>query len=237
MQRAGMSLAGVVGRSEMHTERLAKELNCTAIRLGQPLPAAALRMIAVSDDAIRTVAQALPPDGTPVVHVSGSSPLELLEGHAHRGVLWPIQSLSPGSPIDLSQVPLVIDADDPSFLGDLRGLAEQLSSMVVHLPYEQRKRLHLAAVIASNFPVFLLREAERLLKERQIAPQLLHPLWRSVTQKAMEDADSAVTGPARRGDQRTITSQLELLADEPDLRRAYAALSELIMHTYHSNDR
>ena len=35
------------------------------------------------------------------------------------------------------------------------------------------------------------------------------------------------TGPARRGDVNTLAKQLELLADEPELRRAYAALSNL----------
>ncbi len=237
LRRAGIPLVAIVGRDQAKTQELAEELGCPSFSLKNSFPHADLRIIAVSDDAIKGVAEALPKDGTPVAHLSGSKSLELLTGHAHRGVLWPIQSFSPGSPIDLAHVPLVVDADDDTTLGLLRDLAHKLSSSVVHLPFEQRRRLHLSAVIASNFPVFLLREAERLLEDHKIDPALLHPLWRAATDKAILGANQAVTGPARRGDVKTIAQQMDLLADEPELRRAYAALSDLILHTYHPTDR
>jgi predicted short-subunit dehydrogenase-like oxidoreductase (DUF2520 family) len=237
LRRAGIPLVGIAGRDPARVQALAKELSCPSFGLKDTLPHADLRILAVSDDAIKTVADGLPKDGTPVVHLSGSKSLALLAGRAHRGVLWPVQSFSPGGPIDLAHVPLVVDADDDATLDLLRDLAAKLSSTVVHLPFDQRQRLHLSAVIASNFPVFLLREAERLLLDHQIDPALLHPLWRSATDKALHGADRAVTGPARRGDVKTIAQQMDLLADEPELRSAYSALSDLILHTYHPKDR
>lgn len=237
LRRAKVELAGVAGRDAGKTEELAGSLGCAALRLTDALPRADLRMLAVSDDAIAPVAEGLPRDGTPLVHASGSKSLELLNGHAHRGVLWPIQSFSPGAPIDFSAVPVVVDASDAHTLALLQALAGRLSSTVVHLPFAKRQRLHLSAVITSNFPVFLLREAERLLVDHGIDPGLVHPLWTSSTEKALLNADQAVTGPARRGDVKTIEQQLRLLADEPELRRAYAALSELILHTYHPETR
>jgi predicted short-subunit dehydrogenase-like oxidoreductase (DUF2520 family) len=237
LRRAGIPLAGVAGRNAERTAALAKELDAPAFMLDGPLPACALRILAVSDDAIGPVAAMLPVDGTMLIHLSGSKPLELLAPHEHRGVLWPIQSFSPGPPVDLSHVPLVVDAGDVATLNALRELAHELSATVVQLPHEQRRRLHLSAVIASNFPVFLLREAERLLRDHAIDPALLHPLWAQATHKALSGADRAVTGPARRGDVDTIRQQLGLLADEPELRRAYSALSALILHTYHPDQR
>ncbi|MBX2981473.1 MAG: DUF2520 domain-containing protein [Flavobacteriales bacterium] len=237
LRRSGVELAGVVGRDMGKTQELAKALECPAFGLADALPPADLRMLAVSDDAIATVAEGLPRDGTPVVHASGSKSLVLLSGHAHRGVLWPIQSFSPGPPIDFSDVPLVVDADDAGTLSKLQALAGRLSSTVVHLPFAKRQRLHLSAVITSNFPVFLLREAERLLLDHGIDPGLVHPLWKASSEKALLNADQAVTGPARRGDVKTIEQQLQLLSDEPDLRRAYAALSDLIFRTYHAQHR
>jgi len=237
LHRADVPLVGIAGRDQAKAQVLAKELGCASFSLNDTLPHADLRILAVSDDTINKVGEMLPKDGTPVAHLSGSKSLDLLAGHAHRGVLWPIQSFSPGSPIDLSRVPLVVDADDDATLALLRDVAERLSSTVVHLPFDQRQRLHLSAVIASNFPVFLLREAERLLRDHQIDPALLHPLWHSAKDKAERGADQAVTGPARRGDVKTIEQQMDLLTNEPELRRAYAALSDLILHTYHPKDR
>lgn len=234
---AGLRLAGVAGRDAVRCQELAKQVDGTAFNLEGPLPKADLRILAVSDDAIRSVAEQLPNDGTPLVHLSGSKPLDLLLPHAHRGVLWPIQSFSPGPPVQFSEVPLVVDADDEETLNAVQGLAALLSRTVVHLPFSLRQRLHLSAVIAANFPAFLLREAERLLTAEDIPPELLHPLWKATTKKALRNADNAVTGPARRGDVRTIARQMELLDHEPELRRAYAALSDLILRTYHPDNR
>lgn len=237
LRGAGVPIAGLVGRDETKASALAKEFQCMAFRLKDALPPADLRILAVSDDALHPVAGMLPPDGTSTIHLSGSKALDLLLPHAHRGVLWPIQSFSPGKPIPFQDVPLVVDADDDTTLELLRDLAARLSSTVVHLPFPLRQRLHLSAVIAANFPTFLLREAERLLIAHDIAPDLLHPLWKATTEKALHGADNAVTGPARRGDVLTIAQQMDLLTDEPELRSAYAALSDLIIHTYHPGTR
>ncbi len=237
LRGAGISIAGVVGRDKVKTVELAIALGCPAFGLKETLPRSDLRILAVSDDAISLLAEILPIDRTPTIHLSGSKPVDLLQPHEHRGVLWPIQSFSPGMPISFQNVPLIVDADDEATLGLLRELAERLSSTVVNLPFPLRQHLHLSAVIASNFPTFLLREAERLLTAHKIAPDLLHPLWKATTEKALHGADNAVTGPARRGDIDTIAQQMDLLAGEPDLRRAYAALSDLIIHTYHPETR
>ncbi len=237
LRAAGITLAGVAGRNSAQTTELATEIACPAFSLTDTLPQADLRILAVSDDAIHEVANTLPVDGTPVIHLSGSKPLELLFPHIHRGVLWPIQSFSPGSPVSFSDVPVVIDAEDAPTLTLLQDLAQRLSSSVVQLPFTQRQRLHLSAVITSNFPVFLLREAERLLVDHGIDPGLVQPLWKASTEKALVNADQAVTGPARRGDVKTIEQQLQLLSNEPDLRRVYAALSDLIFRTYHAHPR
>ncbi|MBP8823288.1 MAG: DUF2520 domain-containing protein [Flavobacteriales bacterium] len=233
LYRSGVVLAGVAGRDLARTRELAREWDCTGFPLNGPLPEAGLRVLAVSDDAIVHLAALLQADGTPVVHLSGTNPMDLLRPHVHRGVLWPVQSFSPGVPMDFTEVPLVVDATDEPTLQLLGGIAGRLSRTVVRLPFEQRQQLHVSAVVASNFPVFLLREAERLLVKHGIDPQLVLPLWKASTHKAMDGADRSVTGPARRGDRGTVERHLQLLADEPELRRAYAALSDLILHTYH----
>jgi predicted short-subunit dehydrogenase-like oxidoreductase (DUF2520 family) len=237
LKNAGVPIVGVAGRDATKANALATELATKAFPLKGPLPAADIRLIGVSDDAIDEVAAQLPKDGTITVHTSGARPLDLLKGHDHIGVLWPIQSLSPGVPADLSNVPLVIDASDESTLSALRKLAASISGYVVDLDHEKRSILHLAAVLAGNFPAFLLMQAERILLENHLDPHLVHPLWNTTAHKATLGAKEAVTGPARRGDIRTIAQHLDRLTSDPDLRRAYAVLSDLILRTYHPDKR
>jgi predicted short-subunit dehydrogenase-like oxidoreductase (DUF2520 family) len=148
-------------------------------------------------------------------------------------VLWPILSLSPGAPLDLSRVPVVIDSSDREARAVMLAAAGAISTQVHELPHKQREGLHLAATLASNFPVFLLGEAGRLLKGQNLDPQLLVPLWKAVTERAaLIGPDEALTGPARRGDRKTIDKHLLRLTGERDLRRAYAMLSRMILHAH-----
>ena len=226
-------LVGVAGRNLKALNELALFLDRRAYGLHEPLPKVDLILLAVSDDAIAEVAAALPAADAVVAHTAGAKDMDVLAPHAHRGVLWPIQSLSHGAPVDMREVPLVVDGNDEKALGMLDELARRLSDSVLQLPHGRRQHIHLAAVLASNFPVFLLGEARRLLREQQLPPDLLMPLWRMTASKAAAIGPAeALTGPARRGDLETIQKHLDLLTPEPELRRAYELLSEMILHAH-----
>ncbi len=227
--RSGQTLVGVAGRNTALTEALAQALGTAAFALDAPLPDAALNLLAVSDDAITAVGARLGARSGVVVHLSGASELDRLLPHAHRGVLWPVMSLSPGAPLDLREVPMVVDANGPQAREALLRLAKGLSGHVEELGGEQRRLVHLAAVVAANFPVALFAEARALLLKNDIGPDLLTPLWTSTAAKAAAvGPEAALTGPARRGDRSTVDRHLALLATDPDLQRIYRAISERI---------
>lgn len=233
MVRAGWPLVGVAARNTAALNDLARFLDRPALDLAKPLPEVGLVVLAVSDDAIAEVAGALPDTNAVVAHTAGAMDLEVLAPHAHRGVLWPIQSLSHGAPADFGDVPMVVEGSDGGARDTLLALARKLSSSVMELGIDQRRRVHLAAVVAANFPVFLLGEARRLLREAKLPPDLLMPLWRGTAARAAAiGPEQALTGPARRGDRQSIESHLALLEGDPDLRRTYALLSARILEAH-----
>lgn len=231
--KAGVKLNGLVGRDLTRAKDLAAELGTSGYLLGEELPSADVVLLAVSDDAIATVAQALPRTTGVVAHVSGGRSLDVLVPHTSQGVLWPIQTLGVGSPIDLGNVPLIVDGNTDHAKHVMRTLAQQVSSHVTELAHAQRQRVHLAAVLTSNFPVFLVREGQRLLRDVQLPKDLLGPLWITTAARVAElGPEKALTGPARRGDLRTIEQHLAQLSDDPDLQEAYGVLSNLILKAY-----
>jgi predicted short-subunit dehydrogenase-like oxidoreductase (DUF2520 family) len=232
--RAGLPLCGVVGRNTQHAKKLALELGTSPFSLQEQWPPADLLLIAVSDDAVATVAQSLPIGPYVVAHTSGAQGTNVLAPHAHTGVLWPLCSLSLGAPVDLARVPLVWEANGPEAAQVLTHVARSTSGKVVEMALEDRSLVHTAAVFASNFPVFLMREARRLVAAHGGDPDLLNALWSGMARRVEEvGPEQALTGPARRGDRRTVQIHLDRLADEPDLRRAYAVLSEMLLKAYH----
>lgn len=233
MVKAGLDVVGVAGRNAEARAALARFLDTRTIDLTKPLPPVDLILLAVSDDAIAEVAAALPQTNAVVAHTAGALGYELLAPHVHGGVLWPIQSLSHGAAMDLRDVPLVVDAKDDHTRKVLKDLSGRISEVVLELPLDQRQRVHLAAVLTSNLTVWLVREAQRLLREQKLPPSLLTPLWKATAAKvAMFGPDSALTGPARRGDVRTMEHHLELLKQDPDLHAVYSLLSGQIQRTY-----
>ena len=238
LKEAGIPLVGVAGRNAEKVNDLARYLERPALRWDRPLPAADIILITTSDDAIAEVAAKLPATKAVVAHTAGAVGLDVLAPHEQRGVLWPIQSLSHGAPAELKDVPLVVDANTDAARGTMLKLAQAISGSVLQLPLRQRELLHLTAVLASNFPVFLMHEAQRLLKQEKLPPNLLMPLWRATANKVSTiGPEQALTGPARRGDTTSVQRHLDLLKDEPDLRRAYALLSTMVLKTYgHGTD-
>jgi predicted short-subunit dehydrogenase-like oxidoreductase (DUF2520 family) len=236
--KSGQPLIGVTGRDHQKLADLSRFLDRPAWRWEQGLPAVDLIIIATSDDSLAEVAGRLKPGPGVVAHTAGAVGLDVLEPHTHRAVLWPIQTLSHGAPIDLGDVPLVVEGSTKEARSAVLRVASGISSSVLELTHPQRELIHLTAVLASNLTVFLVGEAQRLLKAGKLPPSLLTPLWRTTANKVSTiGPEQSLTGPARRGDISSVKRHIELLKDEPDLRRAYALLSAMVLRAHgHSTD-
>jgi predicted short-subunit dehydrogenase-like oxidoreductase (DUF2520 family) len=233
IRKAGHTIVGITGRDAQKLADLSRFLECPAVRWNQDWPGADITLVATSDDSIADVSQRVPATGGVVAHTAGAVGVEVLAPHEHRGVLWPIQTLSHGAPTDLSDIPLIVDGSTGLARETILKLARSISGSVLQLSHEQRQRMHLAAAITSNLPVFLVREAQRLLRQENLPPDLLMPLWRTTAANVSAiGPEHALTGPARRGDTRSIRKHLDQLASDPDLRRAYAQLSAMILKAY-----
>ena len=233
MRKAGHTLVGITGRDAQKLADMARFLECPAIRWNQDPPAADVVVIATSDDAIAEVSRRVAPSAAVVIHTAGTVDLDVLAPHADRGVIWPVQTLSHGAPTDLSDIPLMVDGNTDRARDTVLKLARSISGSVLQLTHAQRQRIHLAAAITSNLPVFLVREAQRLLRQENLPPGLLMPLWRTTAANVSAiGPEHDLTGPARRGDTRSIRSHLDQLSGDADLRRAYAQLSLMILKAY-----
>lgn len=188
--------------------------------------------ISVPDAALGNVAASLLVNpGTLVVHTSGSQPLTLLQSveGARTGVFYPLQTFSKSKPVDLAQVPLLVEAGDEDTLQQIEVLARSISSQVHTVSSEARKQLHLAAVFACNFTNHLLGISQQLLQEANLPKQLLQPLIEETVAKAAQQNPFTVqTGPAIRGDENVLQAHLQLLQQHPRFALLYQQLSQSI---------
>ncbi len=222
-------LAQIVGRNQEHLQWFSNL--APIIADFSKIADADVYLIAVKDDAIVEVSDYLSNKKGIVAHVSGATPMDSLSME-NRGVFYPLQSFTEGRPLDFKTIPFCIEANWEASAKTLKTLAGRLSDNIYDIDSQQRKKLHLAAMYVSNFSNYLYGVGENLCLEEGLSFDLLKPLILETAEKVQTmSPKEAQTGPARRGDMKTMQAHLELLNDEKQ-KEIYALFSEAIKKVY-----
>lgn len=225
-QTKGCGIGYVCSRTLAHAQALAQRVGAQASDRVEELPPADLYIIAVTDSAIREVADRLNAGHAPVVHTAGSIPLTALDKFPRAGVLYPLQTFSRRHEVHWATTPVFIEARDDETLSLLKAYALHLSPNVRVADSALRLRLHTAAVFACNFVNSLLSVASDLSGEHFPA---LYPVVCETVEKAFAASHprDVQTGPAARNDRDTMSAQRSLLP--PEYRLLYDELSDVIV--------
>jgi predicted short-subunit dehydrogenase-like oxidoreductase (DUF2520 family) len=190
-----------------------------------------IALVAVADDALGEVVAALrlPPDVI-LAHTSGTQTMEILKVSTENiGVFYPLQTFTKSKNISFAAIPICIEAANKEALDSLGELATSLSQEVYVLDSEQRKALHIAAVVACNFTNHLLGIAKEILDDKDMDFEMLFPLIQETISKAMSmNPKDAQTGPAKRGDTKVISKHLLYLEEYPTYKAIYQTITDSI---------
>lgn len=188
-------------------------------------------LIAVSDDAIKLVADSIPKSSTLLVHTSGTVGLRALDSHDNIGVFYPLQSISSEKKVNFRKVPFCLETRNDVSLLVLEKLAGAISNNVYFIDSEQRKKIHLAAVFVNNFTNHMVQQAANICEDYNVPFDILKPLLKETFKKLKTQSPlDAQTGPARRKDYKTIKSQLNQLNDQQ--KEIYKTITDSIIKTY-----
>lgn len=233
LQKAGFRFVQLFSRREENARKLSKMLgDCPyTTDLSQIDPSKADAVIsALKDSADEEVWQQIKFGNTPAFHTAGTMPMDALAPFAkHRGVLYPLQTLTKSRLLDFRSVPLFIEAESPETMTLLQTMANAISDNVREVNSEQRRSIHLAAVFANNFSNHMFALAEKILNRYGLVFSDLLPLIDETARKVHElSPRDAQTGPAIRYDGNIMNTQLELLSDEPEMGEIYRLISASI---------
>jgi len=229
---AGCTILQVWSHSRETAAKLAENLGSSICdSLSELDQDADLYIISIPDHAIDKVLDQIKLKSEQLlVHTSGSLPMSVLKNKtANFGVFYPLQTFSKERSLDFTNIPLLLEASSVKNLYRLFDLAVKLSGSVISIDSDQRKRMHLAAVFASNFPNFLYTIAEEILADNKIEFDLLKPLILETAAKIITASpDDVQTGPAIRDDKKTIAEHMHMLQNYPEYGEIYELLSKLI---------
>ncbi len=221
----------VVSRNAEHAKILAEELLCPFSDNNNTIDTSAeLYLVAVNDSALYELNRSFHLGNKLILHTAGSVPRDILKDiSVNYGVLYPLQSLRKemGYPDD---IPLLIDGNTEETITLTEDFAKTISGIVVKASDEERLKLHVAAVIVSNFTNHLYALAEEFCEKEKVDFKMLAPLIKETTERVSTHSPGQVqTGPALRNDIFTLDKHLRLLANHPRLRYVYLKLTDSIM--------
>jgi predicted short-subunit dehydrogenase-like oxidoreductase (DUF2520 family) len=227
---AGHPLVGVTARSSASRERAARLLShVPVLPAGEVADRAHVVLIAVPDDQIGEVVEALPLTSTQyVVHLSGAHGLVPLAASAAIPVALHPAMTFPGGAVSLDGVMFTATAPD-----EARELVERLvkalGAQVQWVAEEQRALYHAGLVHGANHLTTLLSQAFAVLREAGVADPAatLRPLVTATLDNTLRSGHHALTGPIARGDVDTVAAHLAGLRRIPPTRAAstYAELA------------
>lgn len=219
-------------RSEKGKE-LANEYGISFTTNINDLVKADIYLVAIPDDAVSSFANKFPYKQSLIAHTSGSVSIEALNEASNRtGVFYPLQTFTKNKLVDFKTIPICIEAKSDEDEKTLYKLGIEISSIVKRIDSEKRKLAHVAAVFANNFSNHMYEIAYSFLMKNNLPFDLIQPLIKETADKVQHETPyDAQTGPAKRGDNKTIEAHLELLKNK-EYQEIYKLVSESIKNTH-----
>tara|TARA_B100001109_G_scaffold93916_1_gene76302 strand:+ start:2920 stop:3666 length:747 start_codon:yes stop_codon:yes gene_type:complete len=189
-------------------------------------------VICISDKSITQVSNKIQFKNKLVVHTSGSTPYSSLNNKNRRGVFYPLQTFSKSQKLNYSEIPICIEAENDIDLETLKKLSLDLNCKYYEINFEERKTLHLAAIISNNFTNFLFGISKEIIDSKKLDFDILKPLINETVNKIHKlDPIKAQTGPARRNDVNILKMHENMLKNE-EIKSLYKFISKMIKEKY-----
>lgn len=147
------------------------------------------------------------------------------------GVWYPLYSFKRGQIVDWEKVPVFCEANHKEVESVLQSLNKILGKTAFWIDSVSRSKLHLGAVFTNNFINALLMATEEVLSDfsKEEVLDALYPIInQTVTRWEDGRAKQSQTGPAVRGDKKTIESHLEMMNNYTDEKNLYTLMTKYI---------
>ena len=227
LKNDSLHLNQVFGRSKFRPKHISDEVDY--VKDFKNLKTSDYYFICVNDNQISKISNNLDVNDKVIVHLSGSTDINVLSKHKNYGVFYPLQTFSYESELLFKEIPILIEGNNKNTSLKIKTLAKLFSKKVKEMNGNERIICHISATIANNFSNHMVVTAEKLLEKNNIDKNLIKPLIFETFKKLKKtSAIDAQTGPAIRNDKETIDKHINQLS-ESDFLNLYKIITKNIM--------
>lgn len=196
-------------------------------------------IMAITDSAIEEVIKRLSFTNTVLIHTAGAASINILSQVAsYYGVIWLIYSIVKTDLPGHREIPCAYEYSDTKAKEVILQLADSITDITYEADGASRKWLHLCAVLSNNFTNHLMAIADEICKKESIPFELLLPILKQTFERIAHTPPRQLqTGPAKRKDEKTMSSHAALLQEHPEWKRLYEAVNESIKAMYKSDNQ
>jgi predicted short-subunit dehydrogenase-like oxidoreductase (DUF2520 family) len=234
LHQSGLQLIQVYSRTTDSASALAKLYDSVyTISPSEIKTNADFYLVSVPDQVLPHILDQLKIHDKLIFHTAGSHGLEVFGKKFHFfGVMYPLQTFSKNAELNLTKVPLLIEASDDNTLKEIEKIAHLITEKVYITDSETRRWIHLAAVFACNFTNHMIDLSNEILHQKKIDPSILKPIIEETFRKSISmNPCEAQTGPAIRNDFTTIDKHIKMLENQALLQKIYTFTSQSIQFT------
>lgn len=228
-QSNGIQLVQVYNRSTKSTNLLGLGSQLFTTQLADIMIDADVYFITVTDNAIAEVAAQMPKVQGLVVHMSGATAMDVLTTVSKRvGVLWPMKSIGTTT-LQIAPNTICYQGNTAETTEQVADLAKLFTPNILLTTQLQRQQYHMLAAVTSNFTNHIYALAQEYCTQHAIPFSTLQSLIEETASRlASSNAKDTQTGPALRGDEKTIATHRQLLQHNTLLLNLYDACTSSI---------
>jgi len=228
LSEKGLHIARIMAESNEENQNFAESINTQLCSDYHDFTKEELVFVCVRDHQVSDVLDELRDRTLWSVHTSGSIPIGSASAK-NIGVFYPFQTFKKSYDAQWHDVPIFIETRDSALDKVLYTIGSTLGAKPMPLNSSQRKQIHIAGVVGSNFTNHLLHLIDKEITSKDLPLDLIKPLVFETMRKAFDiGPEEAQTGPAVRGDNDVIDDHLNYLESSKDLQEVYRHLSTSI---------
>lgn len=173
-----------------------------------------------------------------IFHTSGSMDSSVFGDYKKSGSLHPVISIA-SIEKGIEVLPLTTFTCEGEIAKELQKIALEIGKNGVILSSQQKKAIHLSAVFMNNYLNGLMEEVKRFNQKYGIenAGEILQEITlQTVNQGWLSPIEKSLTGPVKRGDEKTIRQHLEMLENDKLLQQLYKNFGNILLKFVNSDN-